>query len=110
MKTDFSPVFPVYYEVFSEEKEKEFSKVFYFGNGTEVEEAKGKIVGLIKKGSIEEYLGFDSGDEVRIDRIISINGKPGPAYDEYDAFRSCLPQLQRGSGLKNELNKRIIRY
>ena len=86
MKTDFSPVYPVYYEVFSEEQEKEFSKVFYFGNGTEVEEAKGKITGLVKKGSIEEYLVFDSGDEARIDRIITINGKPGPAYDEYDAF------------------------
>jgi len=49
MKTEFSPVYPVYYEVFSEEQEKEFSKVFYFGNGTEVEEAKGKITSLVKK-------------------------------------------------------------
>ena len=91
MKTDFSPVYPVYYEVFSEEQEKEFIKVFYFGNGTEVEEARGKITNLVKKGSIEEYLVFDSGDEVRIDRIITINGKSGPAYDEYDAFAlACL--------------------
>ena len=91
MKTDYSPVYPVYYEVFSEEQQKEFSKVFYFGKGAEVEEAKGKITGLIKNGSIDEYLVFDSGDEARIDRIITINGKPGPAYDEYDAYAlACL--------------------
>lgn len=91
MKTDFTPVHPVYYEVFSEEQDKSFCKVYYFGIGTNVEEAKGKITKLVKKGSIEEYLVFDTGDEVRIDRIISLNGKPGPAYDEYDAYSlACL--------------------
>jgi hypothetical protein len=29
---------------------------------------------------------FENGDEVRTDRIIVYNGKPGPAYDEYDAY------------------------
>lgn len=91
MKTNFSPVNPDYYDLFSEEQEKESSKVFYFGNGTDVEEAKGKITGLVKKEAFEEYLAFDSGHEVRIDRIITINGKPGPAYDEYDAYAlACL--------------------
>jgi hypothetical protein len=91
MKTDFNPVYPVYYEVFTSEQEKAFSKVFYFGNGTEVEEAKGKITGLEKNESAEEYLIFDSGQQVRIDRIITVNGIPGPAYDEYDAFAlACL--------------------
>ncbi len=91
MKTQFSPVNPDFYDIFSEEQKKESDKVFYFGNETEVEEAKGKITGLIKKEAFEEYLVFDSGDEVRIDRIITINGIPGPAYDEYDAFAlACL--------------------
>lgn len=91
MRTDFSPVHPDYYEVFSTEQEKKYSKVFYFGNGTEVEEAKGKITGLVTREAHEEYLVFDSGDEARIDRIITINGIPGPAYDEYDAFAlACL--------------------
>ena len=49
MKTQFSPVNPDFYDIFSEEQQKEFGKVFYFGNETEVEEAKGKITGLIKK-------------------------------------------------------------
>ncbi len=91
MKTQFSPVNPVFYDIFSEEQQKGFGKVFYFGNETELEEAKGIITGLIKKEIFEEYLVFDSGNEVRIDRIITINGIPGPAYDEYDAYAlACL--------------------
>ena len=91
MKTDFSPVFPVYYEVFSAEQNKKFSKVFYFGNGSDVEEAQGKITGLVKKEGFEEYLVFDTGVEVRIDRIITVNGIPDPAYDEYDRYAlACL--------------------
>ena len=88
---EFSPVHPDYYDLFSDEQEKELSRVFYFDNGSDVEEVKGKIINLIKKNDFEEYLRFDSGDEVRIDRIITVNGKPGPAYDEYDAYAlACL--------------------
>ncbi len=91
METEFSPVHPDYYDLFSDEQEKELSRVFYFGNGSDVEEVKGKIINLINKNDFEEYLHFDSGDEVRIDRIITVNGKPGPAYDEYDAYAlACL--------------------
>lgn len=91
MKTQFSPINPDYYDLFSEEQEKEFSTVFYFENEAELGEAKGKIIRLGKKNGFEEYLVFDSGAEVRIDRVITINGKPGPAYDEYDAYAlACL--------------------
>lgn len=91
MKTDFNPVYPLYYEIFAVEQEKAFSKVFYFGNETEINEANGKITGLITKENKEEYLVFISGQEARIDRIISINGIPGPAYNEYDTFSlACL--------------------
>ena len=91
MNPIFSPVYPVYYEVITSAQEKESSIVFYFGNETEVEEAKGKITGLVSRESYEEFLAFDSGQEVRIDRIITINGIPGPAYEEYDAYAlACL--------------------
>lgn len=91
MRTDFNFVDPVYDEIFAREKEKEFSKVIYFGKDTELEEAAGKITGLQKNEINEEYLCFESGEEVRIDRIISINGIPGPAFDEYDRLAlACL--------------------
>jgi len=91
MKTSYTPVPPVYYEIFSSEQDKEYSKVFYFSIGTEVEEMRGIIRGIINNGSNGEYLIFDSGAEVRIDRIITVNGIPGPAYDEYDSYAlACL--------------------
>jgi hypothetical protein len=91
MKSDFTPVQPDYYDIFRDEQKKEFSKVFYFGKGSELEEAAGKISGMKNKGNFEKYMIFDSGDKVRVDRIITINGIPGPAYDEYDAYAlACL--------------------
>jgi len=91
MKTYYNPIYPEYYEIFSTEQEKEFSRICFFGDETTVEEANGKINGLVNGGSIGEFLIFNTGDEVRIDRIITINGIPGPAYDEYDAFAlACL--------------------
>lgn len=91
MKTDFNFVAPVYDEIFAREREKDNSKVIYFGNGVELEEAKGKITGTFKNDLNEEYLCFDTEEEVRIDRIISINGVPGPAYDEYNNYGlACL--------------------
>ncbi|WP_053186277.1 hypothetical protein [Sunxiuqinia dokdonensis] len=91
METEFSPIPPDYYDMFLEEQKKEFSKVFYFVTGNDVEEAKGKITGLVKSDGFKKYLTFDSGDKVRVDRIITVNGIPGPAYDEYDSYAlACL--------------------
>lgn len=91
MKLHYNPISPLYYEIFGTEQDKENSKVFYFGTGTEVEEAKGIIRGVINNGSGGEFLIFDSGQDVRIDRIITVNGIPGPAYDEYDSYAlACL--------------------
>jgi hypothetical protein len=87
----FMPVDPVYYDIFAQEQEKEYSKIFYFVSGTDLEEASGKITGIKKNESNEEYLHFDTGNCARIDRIVTINGKPGPAYDEYDRYAlACL--------------------
>ncbi len=91
MKTDFNFVDPVYDEIFIREQKKDDSKVIYFGKGVELEEAKGKITGTFRNDLNEEYLRFDTKQEVRIDRIISINGIPGPAYDEYNNYgMACL--------------------
>jgi hypothetical protein len=91
MRTIYNPINPVFYEILADEQQKESNKVFYFGEGSNVEEAKGRITGVITREAHEEYLVFDSGYEVRLDRIITINGKTGPAFDEYDAFAlACL--------------------
>lgn len=91
LETSYTPVAPVYYDIIESEKEKIFSKIFYFAFGTDLEEASGKITGIVKNEANEEYLCFDTGDNARLDRIITINGKPGPAYDEYDRYAlACL--------------------
>lgn len=91
MKTNFNPVYPHFYEIFSEAQRKEISRVIYFGTGIDLEEVRGKITGITKNDLNEEYLCFAAGEEVRIDRIISINGIPGPAFEEYDNYgMACL--------------------
>jgi hypothetical protein len=91
MKTDFNFVDPVYDEIFAREKEKSISRVIYFGTRSDLEEVKGKITGNVKNDLNEEFLSFETGEQVRIDRIISINGIPGPAFQEYDNYgMACL--------------------
>lgn len=97
LETSFTPVDPVYYDMFDAEMARPFSKAFYFSYGTDLEEASGKINGLEKIENDGEYLCFDSGDKARIDRIVTVNGRPGPAYDEYDRY--ALACLDCGSGM-----------
>lgn len=86
MDTSYTSVDQTVMEYLEAEKENSSTRVFYFGGGTEIKEIEGKVTGLERKNSYEYYLTFKSGDEVRIDRIISYNLKPGPAYDEYDEY------------------------
>ena len=61
MNTTYTPVDPDVMEFLEAEKENDSTRVFYFGEGSEIK-------------------------EIRIDRIISYNLRPGPAYDEYDEY------------------------
>jgi hypothetical protein len=93
-------VLPVYFELFELEQEKPYSRAFYFESGTDLEEASGKITGIEKDALNGEYLCFDCGHRIRIDRIITLNGKPGPAYDEYDRY--ALACLDCSGGMEEE--------
>lgn len=91
MKSQYLPVDPD----FPEQIEKTISEnksviVHYFKKGNEVETTKGlaKKIATRKNG---EFIVFENGEEIRLDRIIVFNGKPGPAYDEYDSYAlACL--------------------
>lgn len=90
-ETSFTPVDPIFYDIFDTEKDKLFSKVYFFSAGSDLDEASGKITGIEKDDTNSEFLCFDTGQHARIDRIVTINGKPGPAYDEYDRYAlACL--------------------
>lgn len=85
----YLPIDHHFFELFEKEMEKGEAKVVYFAftESPELEESKGKIIKCDKKDDKPAYfLFFENGDKVRVDRIIAFNGKPGPAYDEYDAY------------------------
>ena len=91
MKPSYLPIDPDFFELFEKEKEKNLVRVVYFGEGTKLEEVNGKLESVNKREGNECFMRFTTGEEVRVDRIITYNGKPGPAFDEYDAYAlECL--------------------
>lgn len=98
MKPKYIPVEPDYFELFEQEMEKSESRVIYFAfaGEPELEESRGKIAGIDGNGQEGYWLSFEKGDQVRLDRIIVINGIPGPAYDEYDSFALAPLTCQAG--------------
>lgn len=83
----YTPVEWVYREVIQEQIDKKTSgKVFFFGTGQEICEGQGIILELRELEKEGIYIFLDTDIAIRIDRIITVFGKPGAAYDEYDAY------------------------
>lgn len=65
-------------------------KVIYFDPDLKLQDAKGLFL-RINKAVDGDFLILENFPMIRLDRIITINGKVGPAYEEYDAFaNACL--------------------
>ncbi|REE02110.1 hypothetical protein [Marinoscillum furvescens] len=63
-------------------------KIHYFGPKDTIEVASG-VLGTLT-GKQDEYLNVDK-MQVRLDKIITLAGRPGPAYDAYDSYaNACL--------------------
>lgn len=96
----FLPVDPDFYDIANTFIDK-YVKVFYFGVDKNVEESKGNYMGIVTRKD-GEFLHIKTDEKVRIDRIISINGKLGPAFDEYDAYAnaclSCMLGYEHNNG------------
>jgi len=92
MKTNYTPIDPDYFEIVENEILKnKISTVFYFEQNNSIGEEKGKITTVSTVNNFEKYLLLNNEKSVRMDRIITINGIPGSAYDEYDRFAlACL--------------------
>ena len=81
MKPKYLPIDPDFFDMFDKEKENDSTRVVYFDEGTN----------LVDNNENGFFILFENGNEVRVDRIIVYNGKPGPAFDEYDAYANeCL--------------------
>lgn len=92
MDTSYTPVPWVYREVIEEEINKQKKgNVVYFGNGKELCSSEGRVVDLIDVQGQGVFIELDPASRIRIDRIITLFGKPGAAFDEYDAYaNACL--------------------
>lgn len=86
----YLPIDPDFLEIIIESiKERKSGKTHYFDSGNKIELAEGKLDELIQLNS-GRYLKIE-GTLVRLDKIITLLGRPGPSYDAYDRYANvCL--------------------
>ncbi len=87
----YLPVDPDFYDIIEEQAKKSTKiKVFYFLPNNEIDDSAGAYSHIEKKDD-GEFMVLNNEKEIRLDRIITINGKPGQAFDEYDNYANqCL--------------------
>ena len=92
MNLKYAPVDPDYLERIEQViSEKNEVTIHFFEKENTLKKVTGKIKELYTSQSHEEFLVLEDGVKIRVDRIIVLNGKPGPAYDEYDSYAlACL--------------------
>lgn len=93
MEVSYSPVQYVYREVIDEQiASGTEGKVFYFNPEGKVDSREGKVTKMEEISGKGLFIFMQpTGDQIRIDRIITLFGKPGAAFDEYDAYaNACL--------------------
>lgn len=99
MQSKYTPIDPDYFDIVENEILKnKHSKIFYFDQKNQVEEESGKIEEMVSVNNFEKYLLLNTAKRIRMDKIITINGIPGPAYDEYDKFALACLECNIGGG------------
>lgn len=83
----YSPVQWVYREIIEEEIAKGTNgKIFHFGNDNEVCSTEGKAISMKEINGKGLFIELHDHTQIRVDRIITLFGKPGAAFDLYDSF------------------------
>lgn len=92
MISSFSPVQYVFREIIAEEIVKETEgKVFFFDDNDKVDSCEGRVVKMEEFPQSGIFICMIPDKQIRIDRIITLFGKPGAAFDEYDNYANqCL--------------------
>lgn len=88
----YLPVAWEYREIIEEQiKRGTTGRIIYFCKDEGLCEKEGAIAEMKDLPSQGVFLTLNSGAMIRIDRIITLFGKPGAAYNEYDAYgNACL--------------------
>lgn len=75
--------------------EKRSGVVNYFVDTESLEDARG-LISSFEKNSDGRFL-FVGSSRIRIDQIVTVLGKPGPAYDRYNHFSNvCFSCFDEG--------------
>lgn len=92
MGNSYSPVQYVYREIIAEEITRQSrGRIFYFNEDQAVDSCDGQVVELVEIEGNGMFILLAPEHRIRIDRIITLFGQPGAAYDEYDNFANqCL--------------------
>lgn len=97
LKTSYLPVGWEYREVIEEEMEKRTTgKIFYFCDEEGICQTEGTVVLMKEEKNEGLYIVLDTETKIRVDRIITLFGKPGAAYDEYDAYANACMDCMGG--------------
>jgi hypothetical protein len=87
----YQQVSPEYIENLQEYAPGTDMQIHYFGPAREWLECRDQFAGLQRNESGEDHLLLENGIKVRLDRLIAFEGRPGPAFDEYDSYAlACL--------------------
>lgn len=66
-------------------------KINYFDADGTVADASGRLTDLVRPDGFAHFVVLDEEVALRSDRIITLNGRPGPAFEEYDLYAlQCL--------------------
>jgi hypothetical protein len=92
MASSFTPVQYVYREIIDEMiVNATEGKVFFFDDHDKVDSCEGCVVEMKELPGDGIFIFLVPEKQVRIDRIITLFGKPGAAFDEYDNYANqCL--------------------
>jgi hypothetical protein len=88
----YTPVQYVYREVIEEEIQRgNRGKIFYYDDAGQVDSEEAKVTEMRDIPGQGMFILLDNDKQIRIDRILTLFGKPGAAYDAYDAnANQCL--------------------
>lgn len=93
----YMPVAYEYREIIDEQIiRKTRGRINFFCVEQGICDAEGSIKEMREVSKKGIYILLDTGVEIRIDRIITLFGKPGAAYDEYDAYANACMNCNGG--------------
>ncbi|MGF1638994.1 MAG: hypothetical protein ACFCUU_18100 [Cyclobacteriaceae bacterium] len=85
----YTPVSPDFHDIINDPKIRaKNGPVHFFKGFKEIDTYHGCIAHL-QRNQEGEFLVLDTEEKIRLDKIVTLFGRPGPAYDQYDAYANA---------------------